>query len=291
MAFTGVLPEAPSFGQTMGRSLGQGLSEGIGKGMDYEQKLMMEKFKTGQKNKAAQDLISRYYGPKSVDQKMVEEFTPSQEGEEGPDQRSRGTMPERPKILDIPDEEIAAMTLVNPAYAKMISQQKKDAESKYNTKVASQGSFDDMVKFTPKVGYSFFSNPNLSFSRKRERSQFESSKGSLIAQAREQMIKGVFSNQKFEYIAYGIMPSHTDSEEVKVGKLKAIGKELGLNTSELDRLYPDIEPFEPERKDTSKKPKDKTSGMVKMRADDGSERFVEKSEVNKYIKKGAKVVK
>ena len=42
MAFVGVLPEAPGFGQTMGRALGQGLSQGIGTGADFAQKMSME---------------------------------------------------------------------------------------------------------------------------------------------------------------------------------------------------------------------------------------------------------
>lgn len=273
MAFYGVLPEVPTMGQLLGRNLGKGISEGVGKGTDFAMQMALDKHKESQKSKWANELVGSFYGNKNPE---------NMESQESSSSSAR----ERPKILDIPDENIAALSLNRETapFANILQQQKKEAKSEYETRIASQDAFDDMVNLTSKIGFSLISDPNYSVSKKRERSQFEASKGALIGQLKDRVNKGVLSNQKFNFIKDELLPSHKDSREVKIGKLKAVGKELGVDTSQLDELYPDVGDWKGDQKKPSK-------NMVKMRAPDGSEELVPKDKVKDAMKAGAWVVK
>lgn len=276
MGFYGVLPEVPSMGQLLARNLGQGVSQGIGKASDLASQLMMEKSKESQKNKWAQELVGSLYGNNDAGSSASPESS----------SESSSSSRERPKILDLPDENIAALSLNRETapLATILQKQKKEAKSEYETRIASQDAFDDMVNLTSKIGFSLISDPNYSVSKKRERSQFEASKGALIGQLKDRVNKGVLSNQKFNFIKDELLPSHKDSREVKIGKLKAVGKELGVDTSQLDELYPDVGDWKGDQKKPSK-------NMVKMRAPDGSEELVPKDKVKDAMKAGAWVVK
>jgi hypothetical protein len=269
MAFAGVLPEIPSFGQSLGRNLGAGISQGIGSAAQFAQQMAMDKYKQEQKNKWAQDLIKSHYG----------------QNEDAQDFEVAKTKNARPKILDMPDEAIAALSLnkETAAFGNILQKQKDAAKSEYQTKMGAQDAFEDMVGLIDKVGYSLLSDPNYSPTKKRERGQFEASKGSLIGIIKDKVNKGVLSNQKFNYIKNELLPSHKDSQEVKIGKLKAVAKELDLDASNLDDLYPDIQPATSEKKPSST--------MVKMRGPDGSEQLVPKARVKDAMKAGAVVIK
>jgi len=275
-----ILPAIPSFGEAMARSLGEGISSGISKERDFAHKLAFEK----EKGKGESEQLSKFLTESGL------------KSNDSPQSGGKSKI-ERPKILDVPDEAIMRLGLNEKTrhQAEFLSKQKEKAEKEYNTRMASQGSFDDMVDLTQKLGYSFFENPNLSPTKGKERAQFEASKGSLIGDIKDRVNKGILSNQKFNYIKNELLPSHKDTQEVKIGKLKAVAKELNLDSSSLDEAFPDIDEFVPSGQEGKVNPKNwknrKKGEMVKMRAPDGSEDFVPKDRVKDAMAAGAVVIR
>lgn len=216
-----ILPSAPGFGSQLGQSLGAGFSQGINASLNQmlEQKSQQRK---------TQELLS-----------VLGIQTPSSTPGQSPSAAiQQASDPSTNRMQNLTQEQILAASIMNPQLAPALSsiyknQQKesKEAESK-NTAQESLNRMHEILQ-EGKLGLgSKVRSKAFGGKTAEDVGEFESLSGALEALLVDKVSRGTLSNSRFKYITETLLPKPNDRQATIKGKLKALTKELNLNSPE-----------------------------------------------------------
>lgn len=251
MAFLGVLPEAPSFGQQLSRGLGAGLGNAFASVGDLLSESVKERMKSAARSQSLLNTLAQLGGGDQGG--GLGELTPEQQG-----------------LLATQFPEFVQ------AYQKGREQEEKTFEKGKAEKVG-KNALTRMEKLIDEPGIGMLGAANLTDEARRNRGEFDSLQPSLLMLLKTLTPRGI-TQQEFQVYVDKYIPNWHDTQETIRGKLRGF-ENLISESRNLQEEKP---------KASAEKGKEP---MVKMKAPDGKTVLVPKNQVKAAMEAGGQVVR
>lgn len=215
-----VLPEIPSFSQSVARQLGGGISQGIGKGIDLASEMSLQKQKGEQKESFFKELLGS----------QKKEST-----KESSEQLMGGK-----KEFSLTPEQETMLALTHPqeftAYKHLKEERAKEKESTQKQENLKE-TLSEMSKTLLENNLGKTPNRFLTAKGRRDAQYFDSLGVQLESIGKDMVSKGVLSQARFAYLLSNL-PSSDKTDASNAGALEAWHKELGFPAPEgIEKLY------------------------------------------------------
>lgn len=219
-----IFQQTPDQGQLLAQQIAQGFGGGLSQGISVGLQQMLDQ--KAQEQKTAQLMSALGL---SVPSNRMESV-----GVEIP----QASAPAQSPLKNLTEEQVVAASILNPQLGSTLSnlykaQQKKGEEKR--SEESGQYALNRMSELLKKGNLGFGAKVKQKFGGEtaEDVGEFESLSGALEALLVDKVSRGTLSNARFKYITETLLPKPNDREATIRGKLKALSKELGLETPEL----------------------------------------------------------